>query len=221
MPLFGLGSCDTREDVFYNEKQNPNLNYTATNDVAVFSYVKQINLPYSIEVNISDMGNVDFHVVGGDNDFTVTSAGMNVNAGLLNFPTGDHLLTFDTDSLGEYYFAIKCFDKYGKVDSLGLTLNVFDNWPPTANFTLTQFAGGYPHEYTFDSNGADPDQIHGGGLLRYIYVIDGEGISDSLAVPHKTFNYVFPQAGNYNIKHWTLDNDSALSLPFIQSFTIN
>lgn len=221
LPIFILASCDTREDVFENEKQNPVMNYVSTSNTEIFSYVKQVNMPYIVDINIADIGNVDFHVVGGNGDFTITSGMYNVGGSLLNFPTGNHQITFDSDSLGTYYFALKCFDRYGKVDSLSLNLEVFDNWIPTAGFTVNPQAGGFSFEYTFDSYGVDQDASFGGNVIRYIYTIDGMNLNDSLNVPQKTFNYVFPEAGNYNIKHWTMDNDSALSNPFIQSITIN
>lgn len=217
-----LGSCDTREDVFFKEKENPVLNYMGTSNNYLSLDFKLKNIPYQKWITLSDIDKVKLRVEGGNGYFTIDANGNNVYNQDVELDPGNYLLNFETDSTGSNMFFIIAKDRYDKRDTLFLNLNVFYNWNPTASFIVNQQPGGYPHEYTFNSSASiDQDQAYGGGIIRYIYTIDGVNLNDSLNVPYVTFNYVFPEAGNYNIKHWTMDNDSALSAPYIQSVSIN
>ena len=220
--LLSLGSCDTREDVFYNEKLNPVLNYQGSTNTHLSLYFKLKNMPYQKWIVLSDIDKAKLRVEGGNGYFLIDLSGNNVYNQDIELDPGNYQLTFQTDSVANNFFHIIATDRYEKTDTLYLNLNVFFNWPPNALFTVVQQSGGYPHEYTFNSSvSIDQDQSYGGGIQRYIYTIDGINLNDSLNVPYSIFNYVFPESGNYNVKHWTMDNDSALSDPFIQSITIN
>jgi len=136
----------------------------------------------------------------------------------LNPMDGEIVLKYIPIGVGisEYHFRVK--DRFQGIDSCIFKILSFKNLPPVGKFSLYPIRIVDPFEYVLDATGSyDTDQNYGGGIISYIFFINGQTIKTSNPV----IKFIFPGPGQYSISLQVVDNDNALSNIISQSELIN
>ncbi|RAI96998.1 hypothetical protein LX64_05178 [Chitinophaga skermanii] len=109
-------------------------------------------------------------------------------------------------------------DYFNQRDSAQLKVFAFNNLAPIANLRIDPIGEVERFEYLLDGSlSYDPDKNLGGGLTKYIFIVNNTTIAEtrSSAIP-----FIFPSPGAYICKLRVVDNDGAVSKEVVQSIQI-
>lgn len=219
-------SCDDRWD--FEEKNNtPPIAYFNNNQEltelrdSLKTSIKNGTDHYAFRVTPFDGENLltdlSFKLVNGTGRIqianeTITQAVISTKAE----PIDIKFYPEETGSIVELLFTTRDF--FNATHVAELTLFVFDNLAPVAEFTYQQTSVNSRFEVTFDARASkDLDKRQGGLIEFYEYVLPNRTIRTKL--PVQTID--FPGAGNYNVTLRVYDNDGASSTGVTKLITIS
>lgn len=216
-----LISCDKRKDFYYMENENA--------EFVIQNQLSNSHSYYSATINGNTI--VDTVKLGNDYDFKLkigkaeqfvklTYSGnmlMKINGDDYTSPvdvTTKEWINFKLVpyTVGTFDLVLVFLDSYDKIQTINLRLVVFDNRTPVISNWILYSVGNLStlhKKIVLTAN--DPDQIYGGGISYYQYIIG----SDTTNHPSNELNYIFPAVGNYDIGIRCKDNNGAWS-NFIQ-----
>lgn len=202
-------SCDKRKD-FYNEINtpvntvltllNPHSNQTAevTGNVIVDSL--KSGFTYKFKINSVDENILITMSFGGDGNINLNGQGFSSG----QIETGTHNFEWSPSSIGWHNFTITITDSYNISTEYEFNIFVFNNKLPYTTWELEHVGNLNPLEKRIVVSGQDADEIYGGGILYYQYIING----DTTNYPGNVFYYIFPSPGNYLIGVRAMDNNN-------------
>jgi len=207
---FSLISCDKRKDLFWETNNGPVTALTLENVHSSYSHTKindstyidtlKLGSYYRFKIDLSDENaSMDFSFVG---DGQLYKNGSLFN-GASSIENGVHSFEWLPDTTGSQTFKIAFTDVYGARKSYQFTINVFINRVPTLSWILESVGNLSPLEKRIVLNAHDGDEVYGGQILYYEYVIN----SDTTLYPGSTFYYVFPEQGSYLISVRAIDSN--------------
>lgn len=215
-------SCDKRTDYFesINEEVqsvltlgNSHSSVSGTiNDKTIIDTLKQGN-DYSFSLNLIDESefNLSFE---GDGDLEMNNIPFNSG----NLVSGSYDFLWKIDTVGVYNFSIKIIDNYSVETVYSFTINVFYNKTPQIWWELIDDGSLGDLHKKLVVHGADQDELFGGGIIYYQYVI---GV-DTTNHPYSEMNYIFPSDGLYDIGIKAMDNNYEWSNEvFIHNYPVN
>lgn len=203
-----LISCDKRKDYYgdINEPSDVNIallnshsSYSATINEKNYKDTLKLNQIYKMNIALADESNFVKVVFLGDGALAIDS---------VVFASGDvacgmHLFEWTAVNEGLNNFVLKFTDVYGVESIYNFQIFVFENKTPVTSWELFHVGNLDPLEKKIVVTGEDGDQIYGGNILYYEYVIG----SDTTFYPGNQFFYVFPSAGNYTIGVRAMDSN--------------
>src|SRR6218665_154261 len=216
---FSFISCDKRKDVYSERNKQPvcsvvllnnssSFSSTWLNDSIVVDTLKQGRY-YRFKLSLNDESHkMTFNYSGAG---TLYKNGVNFSSSD-ELEVGDHLFEWlpDVNQVGDVPFSISMTDSYGKVRTYEFRINVFVNRVPEVSWVIEHVGLVGPFDKKIVVSGTDGDEIYGGTILYYEYVIN----EDTTVSPLSEFNYVFPQAGNYHISVRAMDSNNEWSNTF-------
>lgn len=141
-----------------------------------------------------------------------------LNIGLLPFMNYTCLVKFIPDSEGLTRIVFKATDQLKNSNSSILELLTFTNLLPVADLQVSPVKIIDPLEYLLDaSRSYDPDRNFGGGIIQYIYQVDGQIIYTS----KDQIKHIFSSPGVYTLTIQTKDNDGGFSTVLSTQVSIN
>lgn len=219
--LFILFSCDKRKNYYYLENQSDGFSVsynlldshsseTAVRDKVSFIDTAKIGFDYHFRIKIKKLeksvrmkysGNILLKV---NNDDYVDEIDINtntwINMSLVPFNEGPHELNIVFE------------DSYGKTKELNIKLFVFNNRSPVISDWILYTVGDLsPLHKRIILTANDPDEIYGGGISYYQFIING----DTTNYPGHEMDYIFPAEDYYDFGIRCKDNNGAWS-NFIQ-----
>ena len=141
-----------------------------------------------------------------------------LNIGLLPFMNYTCLVKFIPDSEGLTRLVFKATDQLKNSSSSVLELLTFNNLLPVADLQVSPVKIIDPLEYLLDaSQSYDPDHNFGGGIIQYIYQVDGQIIYTS----KDQIKHIFSSPGIYTLTIQAKDNDGGYSSVLSKQVSIN
>jgi hypothetical protein len=222
--LFIFWSCSNRKDFIQSLDQKPKI-YIKEYDSLLYFYQDSVKINRSL----NSFSSIDLLVKSSEGisslNFERTSGsgllrfrGDSILNNSLNPVNGELILKYipQKPGLSEYHFTVK--DKFQGKDSVVYKVLSFINLPPIASCYVSPIKIIDPLEYEINASGSfDQDRNYGGGIVSYIFFINGQTIKTSQPV----IKYIFSGAGQYSISVQVEDNDSALSNLFSTTVLIN
>jgi hypothetical protein len=207
---FCFFSCDKRKDVFSNSNINPivgldllnsHSSLSSTIDVSSGNVTDTLKLgnDYTFSLSLADENSFLNCEFSGDGDLLLNNSAF-VSG---NLPTGNHTFTWNISAIGTYNFQVKIFDDYEKEVIYKFKIVVFLNRVPNTWWEVVHDGSLGPLHKKIVVHGSDQDQIYGGGIVYYQYILG----SDTTLFTHSTLNYIFPSSGIYLISVKAMDND--------------
>ncbi len=124
----------------------------------------------------------------------------------------------DSAQFGTHTIEFVIRDNIGNRSVGTVNIQVIDNLPPVADFTITLLGINGPREYLLDARASfDADEDWGGGIVALRWNINGQAFEDKLLDDEGNFEgalttrFNFPTGGSYEIKLRVVDNDGAVS----------
>lgn len=112
----------------------------------------------------------------------------------------------------------KATDQLHNSNSSAIELLAFKNLLPVVDLKVSPVKIIDPLEYLLDaSKSYDPDHNFGGGIIQYIYQVDGQTISTS----KDQIKHIFSAPGVYTVTIQAKDNDNGYSQVLSQQVAIN
>lgn len=207
--FLGLVSCDKRKD-FYGTSNSAvtgqlfllNTHSGATaiwnNERSVSDSLK-LNKTYKFKINVTDENAMVKGVFSGDGSIVMNGSSFTA----ANVSTGMNTFEWTAVNEGWNLFYLTFEDSYGIETAYEFNIFVFENKLPYTTWVLEHVGNLSPLEKRIVVTGSDGDQIYGGNILYYQYIING----DTTNFPGSQFYYVFPSAGNYSIGVRAMDNN--------------
>ena len=141
-----------------------------------------------------------------------------LNIGLLPFMNYKCLVKFIPGSEGLTRLIFKATDQLNNSNSSALELLTFKNLLPIADLQVSPVKIIDPLEYLLDaSRSYDPDHNFGGGIVQYIYQVDGQIIYTS----KDQIKHIFSSPGVFTITIQAEDNDGGFSSVISKEISIN
>lgn len=216
-----LWSCDKRKDLFRETNQGSNVLVTLNNPQSPVSSEKisetefidttKLSKLYRFSINLSDES--DYVMIEFIGSGTMHMDGNPLSGSAVEAVVGLHNFEWQAPAVGNHDVTIKLTDVYDVVTEVKFHLHVFTNLIPTVIWQVQDVGNVSPLEKKIVVNGLDQDQLYGGGILYYEYVIN----QDTTYYPTNQFYYVFPSAGNYLISVRAKDNDNEWSAASVVS----
>jgi len=207
-------SCSNRKDFIFSLDVGPNIKIKELNNT--FKIYQD-----SIKVDSGLKGfaaiNLIFSGPDGISSFTYSKANNNgvleykndtIKGSSLNSSNGEITLKYIPSFFGTQELHFKVQDRFQGADSCIYKVLSFKNLPPVAFCNVTPIRLVDPLEYEIDgSKSYDEDVNYGGGVVQYIFFINGQEIKTTKAF----IKYIFPKPGQYTINLQVVDNDGAIS----------
>lgn len=209
-------SCDKREDTYASKNNAPVGSVTLLNQN---SPITATWLSDSVVIDTLKLGRYfRFRMELEDETYSLGfdyngSGDLYKNGSLFSSATeiesGSHLFEWypNQNQTGDVSFTIKLTDAYGKMKTYKFNIHVFDNRIPEVSWEIENVGFVGPLDKKIVVSGSDGDELYGGSILYYEYVIN----QDTTISPSNEFNYVFPQSGNYRISVRAMDSDNTWS----------
>lgn len=206
--IASLLSCDKRKDYFGENNKGAVVNYhllnshsgtTSTLNGDYLIDTLKLGQNYKMNLSISDEAqsvSVSFTGQGG-----LLVDGLSFTSGKLT--NGTHLFEWVESTEGTFEFDIKVTDNYGVENIRHFKIVVFENKVPYTYWTVENVGALNPLEKEIVVYGTDQDEIYGGSILYYQYIINGDTTNN----PYNHLNYIFPSAGNYFISVRAMDSN--------------
>ncbi len=173
---------------------------------------------------------VDLHLSDSDRYYTSLTYSYQVGSGKLIYRSdtlASNLLPFDAyrclvrfvptgEGLTRMVFTVT--DHLNNSSQAVLELLTFKNLLPVGSLVITPIKTVDPLEYLIDAGASYDADVHfGGGIVQYIYQVDGQTIATSKS----QIKHIFSAPGVYTITLQIKDNDGGLSPLIIQQVAIN
>ncbi len=162
---------------------------------------------YSLVLKDEDnkVANVTYKFVTGQGG--VFQSGVKTS-GALSTKAGTSQLSVEPFNLGVNVIEFKVVDKLNRIASATLELIAFENIPPHAVLSYERrLEKGFFHYNISGKNSADGDQNYGGGIVKYIYTVEGKTIESD----KNEIDWVFGDYGEYEVTLQVQDRDGAKS----------
>lgn len=209
-----LLSCDKRKDFYYLENENSNFSishellnnhsyYSATiSDNLIIDTVK-IGNDYHFKLKFNKEENIVDFTYNGIPELKINSIDYSSNS--IKLETNEWIdFSVIIVNEGVYNLSFVITDSYGKSKTLKLKLVVFINRLPIITDWIIYTVGDLsPLHKRILLTAKDPDEIYGGGISYYQYIING----DTTNYPDNQMNYIFPSSGYYSFGFRCKDND--------------
>lgn len=201
-------SCDKRSDYFGDNNEPAGLNFQLLNSHSgTTSTLNGDNLidtlklgqEYKMNLTINDEAPSVTVLFSGQGNLTVD--GSSFTSGQLS--NGNHQVNWNVVAPGTYQFDISITDNYGVSSVRHFKIVVFDNKVPYTYWVLNDVGALNSLEKEIVVSGYDQDEIYGGSILYYQYIINGDTTNN----PYNHLNYIFPSAGNYFISVRAMDSN--------------
>lgn len=211
-------SCDKRKDFYYleNEKSDFSISHKLLNNHSYYSSTSiaenniidtvKIGNNYNLKLKFNKAEDfVDFSYNGilqlkvKDVDYTST----------IKLETNEWIdLSLIIVNEGDYNISFVISDSYGKTREFKIKLIVFNNRTPVIDDWVIYTVGNLsPLHKRIVLTSKDPDEIYGGGISYFQYIIN----NDTTNYPDSSMDYIFPSAGYYDIAIRCKDNNDAWS----------
>jgi hypothetical protein len=220
-----LLSCDDRSNFLVNINSEPTIYFNGLTSTITISDSLKTSLKhgknqYPFKLNFFDKENnlkaVAFKFVSGSGtisqDGTALQTELAITADFAN-------LVFSPQGVGTVRIDFTAIDAFDASSSVSLTLNVFDNLLPIAEFKEAKLGVNSPYEYELDATKSrDLDLKKGGGIQAYHYIINGT--NDIWTASPKT-RIVFGGTGGQEVKLEVIDNDGGKSAFFTKVISVS
>lgn len=206
--IVGLISCDKRKDYYGDNNQVAGVNYQLLNSHSgTTSILNGDNLidtlklgqTYKMNLSINDEAPSVNVVFSGGGSLVVDGSAFSSST----LTNGTHYVEWSIGTEGVYQFDIKVTDNYGLESVRHFEIIVFDNKVPYTSWVVEDVGALNPLEKKIVVTGSDQDEIYGGSILYYQYIINGDTTNN----PYSHLNYIFPSAGNYFISVRAMDSN--------------
>lgn len=216
-------SCDKRKDLFKDENtaavmsiqlQNSHSPWSSTTSGNYTRDTLKVGTNYSFMLLVTDEASELELIFEGNGSLTVD--GQPFVHGTIT--GGNHVVVWSPDTTGLRSFELKVVDVYDVATSYNFDIFVFVNWVPHIDWTIVDVNQLDPYEKKIIVDGQDQDQLYGGNIIYYQYIID----SDTTNYPWNSMNYIFPGPGSYDIGVRAMDSNYEWSnMVFISDVVIN
>lgn len=205
-----LVGCDKREKYFEENSIPPTIGLVKNNEVfSKFSdSVKVIQSEqqfYPIEIKLStqnsEINSLQFRVTKGKGHLEYRENKVVGNALPAEYAT--LIVKYIPETLGEHKITFIATNRFGVKSELNTTVLFFVNFPPKAALEIFELdVDG--REYMLDAtDSSSGDAKFGGYIKKYIFTINDQ----SYELNSPKMNYIFPKAGDYEVKLKVIDGD--------------
>lgn len=210
-----LLSCDKRKDFYHLEylKEEFKIDYELLNSHSHYSAIKnkyeiidtlKLNNDYKLKFKLNK--DVKIQISSNTDDYLINNSILNQEQSFAKDSWIEIIVSPNT--VGLFTMRIYIIDDYDVKRELTIRLNVFNNKSPITNsWDIIDLNSLSSLHKKIIINAVDPDEIYGGGISYYQYIING----DTTNYPDSEMNYIFPNAGLYNIGVRCKDNDDSWS----------
>lgn len=223
--LYLLWGCSNRKETIDQIPTSPLVNifwnnglYQVHNDS-----IKLSNANYSyygVDLRLSDSDrfytSLSYSFAHGFGVFVSRSDTLSTN--LLPYNSNRCQVHFVPGGVGSTEITFTATDQLNHTRQATLNLLTFWNLVPKSSLVVSALRVADPLEYLLDAGASyDVDRNFGGGIVQYIYQVEGVTIRTS----ESQIKHIFSAAGIYNIAIITKDNDGGFSPTVNQLITIN
>jgi hypothetical protein len=217
-------SCDNRD--IYVEPLNiaPEISFAGSGtDKTVFTDSVKLSLKNKgkfseFQITFSDknqnLKEVKFELEGAGKlfqDDKETGADLNISG-------GKNQMRFEPSALGLHKLRFTAKDKADKKSTATASIYAFSNFTPDAKIKINSVKVQSVYEYELDASGSfDRDEKWGGGIVSYTFFINDRKIAETRSAKIK---YIFPEAGNYNLRVIVKDQEGTTSTDAKQGVVI-
>lgn len=220
---FTLNGCDDLGDAVEGTdtalsigfKKGSTLVTSRTDSVKISLKSQEKAKAYSFVLKDADnkVANVTYKFVTGQGEVFQSGA---KTSGALSTKAGTTQLSVEPFNLGVNVIEFKATDKLNRIAHATLELIAFENIPPQAVLSYERrLEKGFFHYKISGENSVDGDQKYGGGIVKYIYTIEGKTIETD----KNSIDWVFGDYRDYEVTLQVQDRDGAKST--IQRRTIS
>ena len=213
--IFTLNACDDLGDAVEDTdtaisigfKKGSTLVTSITDSVKISLKSQKKAKAYDFVLKDADnkVTNVTYKFVTGDGEVFQSRA---ITSGALSTKAGTTQLSIEPINLGMNVIEFKATDKLNRIATATLELIAFENIPPQAVLSSGRRLGkGFFHYYISGKNSVDGDQKYGGGIVKYIYTVEGKTIESDKSEIY----WVFGDYGDYEVTLQVQDRDGAKS----------
>lgn len=217
--LIFLFSCDKRKDFFTNQNipstgylklTDPLNSLTSTiNGNSVIDTLK-LGQSFTFTFQITDENQYLNLKFDGDGELKMDGASFTQNDITRN---DKHSFVWTSNLIGDNNFQLIFKDKYGAETIYNYKIIIFKNRIPKISWLIKDIGILSPYEKEIDVSGLDGDDLYGGKIIYYQYIIN----QDTTLFTGNKMKYIFPGQGLYNISVRAKDNDDEWSDPVIIS----
>lgn len=216
-----LASCDNRFDFLNDLNQKPVVVIIDKEGAEVDELRDSLKTSlkigsdkYYLSLKVSDfeglIQNLTYSIEVGDGTF-YQGNDQNELSGSISFDDNglaDIMYAPDLSIDGLHKIEFTVTDNLGNSSTAVLNLFVFENIEPVAARNITLIGVNDQYEYDLDATGSyDQDFNFGGRIAIYEWEINGVKLTSKTEISR----FIFPSAGNYEIKVRVQDNDGAWS----------
>lgn len=208
--------CDDTEDFFLKANDRPQATFTLLeNDIThLYDSIKWgaqylYEQPITIRDGNQNLKAVRFSLTSGQGE--VLSNGWQekeLQPAIMGGRDGIYAFSYLPRQLGYHEIQILALDELLEADTLTLSLQVFDNLPPTAHLSIAPLRIVNRYEYRIDGSGShDQDERFGGHIVKYQFQINSTVIERY----EPQFKYVFGTEQIVTISLRVQDNNGTWS----------
>ena len=221
---FTLNACDDLGDavegtdaaISIGFKGDNSMVTSRTDSVKISLKSQEKAKAYSFVLKDADnkVANVTYKFVTGQGEVFQSGA---KTSGALSTKAGTTQLSVEAFNLGVNVIEFKAIDKLNRIATASLELVAFENIPPQAVlFCERQLEKGFFHYKISGKNSVDGDQKYGGGIVKYIYTVEGKTIETDKS----EIDWVFGDYRDYEVTLQVQDRDGAKSDVVKRTITI-
>ena len=224
--LIVLVSCDTRNDHLELQNVAPLLelsnkeNRWSTTDeyYDVFIDTTKVGKNYILSYKLTEEQNITPFSIIGTSGYGWWNYNDSAIHEVVGMEKGEHSMIYYAHNPGALNIEFSLLDGYGKSGIAKLELHCLANRLPVSYLEVNELGNFTPFEYEIDGTDSyDRDEIYGGGIIHYQFIID----SDTTLYPNAKMNYIFPGPGSYVVGLRVMDNDSAWSQSSEINYNVN
>lgn len=209
--LFGLYSCENRENLFEKYNDNPIIKVEKQREyVEELKDSLKIGFDMSYKMIIQDEGEViiDIDEIEGG-EIILKDNNDTLHFGQSIIPCKGNML-FKANSVGLVVGRLIMTDMFGAKKIFNFELKAFDNARPKCKLSVTKIPEYSQYETVISlEESFDPDERFGGGIIEYEYRIGNYYTLKT--TEFKKINHIFPGPGTYMIKCRVKDSNNAWS----------
>jgi len=225
LAVCSLLGCKDRFDTIGTVPTSPSVKIFYLNSLKKFHRDSvKISSPnynyFGVDLRLSDSDryytSLTYKYVTGSGNLVYRSDTLRSN--LLPFDAYRCLVRFSPTGEGLTRISFTVTDQLNNQSEAALELLTFTNLLPVSSLLVMPIKSLDPLEYLIDASASyDADRHYGGGIVQYIYQVDGQTIATSKS----QIKHIFSSRGVYTITVQTKDNDGGLSPLVTQQVSIN